>query len=45
MDRFIALENVKRFKKQLEDCQDEQQRETLTLLLAAEEAKLKHLKR
>lgn len=41
MDRFIVLENIKRFRKRLENCADEQQRETLNQLLADEEAKLK----
>ena len=43
MDRFIARENIRRFKLQLERCADESQKETLTKLLVAEEAKLKQL--
>ncbi len=43
MDRFVAHENVKRFRKQLESCTDARQRETLKELLAAEEAKLREL--
>jgi hypothetical protein len=45
MEEFIAQENIKRFRQQLENCSDEQQRETLRQLLAAEEAKLKELGR
>lgn len=43
MERFIALENIKRFKQQLEACTDEIQRAQLEQLLLAEEAKLKNL--
>lgn len=43
MERFIARENIKRFKQQLETCTDEVQRLTLEKLLAAEEAKLEAL--
>jgi hypothetical protein len=41
MDTFIARENIKRFKQQLDVCTDETQRRTLEQLLADEEAKLK----
>ncbi len=41
MDRFIARENVKRFKKQLDGCDDGPQKEMLIKLLADEEAKLR----
>ena len=43
MDRFIACENIKRFKQQLDACTDETQRCTLERLLADEEAKLKSM--
>lgn len=43
MDTFIAEENVKRFKRQLKDCTDERQRETLRQLLIEEEARLRTL--
>jgi hypothetical protein len=42
-DRFVAHENVRRFKKQLESCTDERQRDMLKQLLAAEETKLQAL--
>ena len=45
MQRFIAHENIKRFNQQLGNCADQRQRETLEQLLAAEEGKLKELKR
>lgn len=45
MQRFIARENVRRFRQQLESCTDERQSETLRQLLAAEEAKLNQLER
>lgn len=45
MERFIANENVKRFRTQLDDCTDEQQRETLKSLLAEAEARLAELDR
>jgi hypothetical protein len=45
MQRFVARENVRRFKEQLKDCNDEGQRQTLSRLLAEEEAKLKKLLR
>lgn len=34
MEQFIARENVRRFKRQLENCTDEDQRATLEKLLA-----------
>ena len=40
MQRFIASENIKRFRAQLEGCTDKGQRATLEKLLAEEEAKL-----
>lgn len=43
MDRFIARENIKRFKNQLEQCTDEKQREMLQQLLAEAEATLAKL--
>lgn len=43
MERFIANENVKRFRTQLDECTDEQQRETLKSLLAEAEARLAEL--
>lgn len=45
MERFIANENVKRFRIQLDDCTDAQQRETLKSLLAEAEARLAELDR
>lgn len=45
MQRFIARENIKRFRQQLASCSDERQRETLRQLLAAEEGKLNELER
>ena len=45
MQQFIANENVKRFRQQLGNSPDEQQKETLEQLLAAEEGKLKELRR
>ena len=45
MQRFIAHENIKRFNQQLGNCPDQRQRETLEQLLAAEEGKLKELRR
>lgn len=41
MERFIAAENIKRFRQQLESCTDESHRVELEQLLAAEEAKLR----
>ena len=43
MERFITLENIKRFKGQLAVCADPEKRSTLEKLLAAEEAHLKKL--
>ncbi|MCF2514594.1 hypothetical protein LVY65_05880 [Sphingomonas sp. G124] len=40
MKKYIARENIKRFRQQLETCADERQRATLTQLLAQEEALL-----
>ena len=40
MERFIARENIRRFKAQLADCSDEEQATTLRNLLAEEEARL-----
>ena len=45
MQQFIANENVKRFRQQLGNSPDEQRKETLEQLLAAEEGKLKELRR
>ena len=43
MERFIAQENIRRFKAQLGGCQDGRQRETLQQLISAEERKLMSL--
>lgn len=43
MHRFIAHENIKRFKELLGSRSDERQRETVEKLLAAEEKKLKEI--
>ena len=43
MQRFIARENIKRFRQQLANCTDEHQRATLNQLLAQEEARLAQL--
>lgn len=43
MDRFVARENVRRFKQQLLDCTDEQQLQTLKQLLAETEQRLAEL--
>ena len=43
MDKFVARENVKRFKEQLQDCTDEQQLEILKQLLAETEDRLAEL--
>ncbi len=43
MDHFVTSENVKRFKRQLSDCTDERQRETLEKLLAEAESHLAQL--
>lgn len=40
MDRYIAEENIKRFRSLLERCTDGAQRETLKQLLADEERRL-----
>ena len=43
MQRFIARENIKRFREMLADTTDEQKRETLSQLLSDEEARLARL--
>jgi hypothetical protein len=43
MDKFVARENVKRFKQQLQDCADEQQLRTLKQLLSEAEDDLAEL--
>ena len=43
MERFIARENIRRFKVQLADCSDEKRSATLRNLLAEEEAHLARL--
>lgn len=43
MQLFIARENLKRFKKQLEGCSDPVQRTALVNLIVAEEAHLRLL--
>lgn len=43
MERFIARENIRRFKAQLADCSDEKRSATLRNLLAEEEAHLARL--
>ena len=43
MDRFVARENVRRFRQQLENCTDEQQLQTLRELLAETEQQLAEL--
>ena len=43
MERFIARENIRRFRQQLENCTNEAERATLQKLLADEEAKLRSL--
>jgi hypothetical protein len=40
MQRFIARENIKRFRRQLENCTDRNQEAILRRLLSEEEAKL-----
>lgn len=40
MERFIAEQNIKRFKRQMESCTDDAQLAQLKQLLAAEESKL-----
>jgi hypothetical protein len=39
MDRFVHRRNLERFRKQIEETNDEDQRKTLLKLLADEEAK------
>lgn len=43
MQRFIALENIKRFKRILAETDDERKQETVRQLLAEEEARLREL--
>ena len=43
MERFIARENIRRFKAQLADCSDQERSATLRKLLAEEEALLARL--
>jgi rubrerythrin len=43
MQRFIARENIRRFKQQLAACTDDSQASTLRRLLAEEEAHLAEL--
>lgn len=43
MQLFIARENIRRFKQQLQSCTDPVQRATLADLIATEEAKLRLL--
>ena len=45
MHRFIANENIRRFKEQLGNCPDERLKDTLEQLLAAEQGKLRGLMR
>lgn len=40
---FIARENIKRFRQQVENCTDDRQRNTLKVLLASEQAHLERL--
>lgn len=40
MQDFIARENIRRFRRQLENCTEEHQRATLKQLLAQEEERL-----
>jgi hypothetical protein len=44
LERFLAEQNIKRFKDQLDSCTDDRVRATLSQLLAEEEAKLNQLK-
>lgn len=37
MDQFVVRENIKRFKEQLKDCTDDQQKATLEQLLKEHE--------
>ena len=43
MERFVARENIRRFKEQLASCVDPAKRSTLERLLAAEKARLSEL--
>jgi hypothetical protein len=43
MERFIARENIKRFRAQLSSNPDERTKETLEKLIAAEEARLREI--
>jgi hypothetical protein len=43
MERFIACENIRRFKEQLADCKDAARSATIRKLLADEEAHLARL--
>jgi hypothetical protein len=43
MQRFIALENIKRYKRILAETDDERKQETVRRLLAEEEARLREL--
>ena len=43
MERFIARENIRRFRHQLENCTDDAEKTTLQKLLADEEAKLRSI--
>lgn len=43
MERFIACENIRRFKAQLVECSDRERSATLQKLLADEEAHLVRL--
>ncbi len=43
MERFIARENIRRFKLQLADCSDRERSATLQKLLIDEEAHLARL--
>lgn len=45
MHRFVANENIRRFKEQLGNCPNELQKETLEQLLVAEEGRLKEIMR
>ena len=43
MQEFIARENIKRFEAQLADCDDEEQRQAITRLIAAEQRHLSEI--
>jgi hypothetical protein len=43
MQRFITLENIKRFKRILAETDDERKQETVRQLLVEEEARLREL--